>query len=203
MKLAAVIVETRPLPNLIEIIKGHQRHLPEHTLYVFGSIAVESMLKDIDCTFVQCNMVINEAEYNKLLTSKMFWDIIEEENVLIFQHDSMLLRSGIEEFYGYDYVGAPWSWCLHGGNGGLSLRKKSAMLMAINAISYNQSLHGNEDVYYSNYLVQNGNLAPREVCEKFSCEAIFKLGALGYHAIDKWLTKDQIEQIKNQYQNAV
>jgi hypothetical protein len=32
------------------------------------------------------------------------------------------------------------------------------------------------------------------------CETIFNLGSLGYHAIDKYLTNEQINQIKTQYE---
>jgi hypothetical protein len=137
-------------------------------------------------------------DYNELLTSHAFWDKIDEENILIIQHDTNILRFGIEEFYQYDYVGAPWKFQQHGGNGGLSFRKKSTMLECIEKVPYNGT--DNEDVYFSNTLKLLGkNLAPREVCEKFSCETIFKLGTLGYHAIEKYLTSEQCEQIKNQY----
>jgi hypothetical protein len=179
--------------------------LPDYTqLYVFGSHAVEEMVKDLDCTFALVNRVINVEEYNKLLTSFEFWNVIEEENILIFQHDSMLLRKGIEEFYQYDYVGAPWKFCNHGGNGGLSFRHRSSMIAVINGMEmqgqkYNQSMHGNEDVFFCNKLNVYAGLPDREACYQFSCESIFKLGTLGYHAIDKYLSKEQCEQIRNQY----
>jgi hypothetical protein len=201
MNLAAVIVETRPLPNLIELISKHMAYLPEDTrLYVFGSLQVEEMVKDINCAFINVSRLRNIEDYNRLLTSTAFWNLINEENILIFQHDSMLLRSGIEEFYEWDYVGAPWTFQLHGGNGGLSFRKKSAMLKVINSgPQYNPYTHGNEDCYFSNRLLQEGKVAPRDVCRKFSCETIFQLGTLGYHAIEKYLSKEQCEQIKTQY----
>lgn len=204
-ELAAVIIENRPLPNLIEIIKDHLSFLPDYTkLYVFGGIAVEQMIIDsgLECNFIEMNGVINEAEYNKLLTSFSFWNCIEEENVLIFQHDSKLLRKGIEDFYQYDYVGAPWLFCKHGGNGGLSFRNKKAMIeVIIERPNYNQQSHGNEDVFFCNRLEKymHANLAPRNVCEQFSCESIFKLSTLGCHAIEKHLSRSECEQILNQY----
>ena len=42
--------------------------------------------------------------YNKLLTSSQFWDCLEYDKVLIFQTDSRILRSGIEEFLHFDYM---------------------------------------------------------------------------------------------------
>jgi hypothetical protein len=178
-KLAVVLVENRPI--LEDIWDRHRQFLPNKTkLYI--------------------NQTVNSiSDYNRLLTSFEFWEKIDEENILIIQHDSALLRSGIEEFYKWDYVGAPWTFQEHGGNGGLSFRKRSAMLRCLEIVAPFPEL--NEDVYFSNALkFLKMNLAPREICSKFSCETIFKLGTLGYHAIDKYLTTEQINQINNQYE---
>lgn len=184
MKLGAVIVETRPIPNLKEIIEGHTRFLPKHWgLKVMNKVRVNSI-----------------GDYNRLLTSKDFWQRLPYDKVLIFQTDSMLLREGIEEFLEYDYVGAPWKFQEHGGNGGLSLRSKTAMLKCIVKQPWKSSL-GYEDVYFCNLLkgMTNLKLAPREVCEKFSCESIYAEGSLGYHAIQKYLTKEECDKIMTQY----
>lgn len=141
-------------------------------------------------------------DYNRILTSKEFWKEVPFEKVLIFQMDSTLLRPGIEEFLKYDYVGAPWKFQNHGGNGGLSLRTKDVMLDIIDSNPYKgEAPHGYEDVYFSNMLLTGkyGKLAPREVCKQFSCESIFELGTLGYHAIDKYLSYHECEMIKTQY----
>lgn len=145
---------------------------------------------------------VNSIEsYNRLLTNGAFWiNFGCYDRVLIFQHDSALLRTGVEEFIEYDYVGAPWKFQQHGGNGGLSLRNPTAMYACIKKQPWNPKL-GNEDVYFSNLLkdMPEYKLAPRDVCSKFSCESIFQLGTLGYHAIDKYLTEEEVSQIKTQY----
>ena len=124
----------------------------------------------------------------------------------MFQHDSGLLREGIEEFLQWDYVGAPWKesafWAhpkRKGGNGGLSLRnpKKALDLCQIRPNGPNI---GKEDVYFTKYLeLVKGNVAPYEVCRKFSCETVFELGTLGYHNISTHLSMDQCEKIMHQY----
>ncbi len=112
----------------------------------------------------------------------------------------MLLRNGIDEFMKYDYIGAAWTWQQFGGNGGLSLRSKKAMLDVITLVPYNESEHGNEDGYFCNHMQLFGAvIAPRQVCQKFSVEAVFSLGSMGFHAIDKWLSKEQCKLIKEQY----
>jgi hypothetical protein len=153
--------------------------------------------------------VKNSYDYNAILTRKDFWNRYSEYNrVLIFQHDSGLLREGIDEFLEWDYVGAPWydgaPWAHpqnKGGNGGLSLRNPRMMIAILNKFRY-PPMQGNEDVFYVHHLEEvGGKLAPYEVCKKFSCETVFCLGTMGYHAIDKHMSQEQTEEILNQYAN--
>lgn len=182
MKYGAVIVENRfPVDK---IISEHRKFLPlDWEVWIYDRPEIKT-----------------ERDYNILLTSPEFWHELPFDKVLIFQHDSGLLREGIHEFLEWDYIGAPWKFQEHGGNGGLSWRSKSAMLECIMSMTWNPSL-GNEDVYFSNLLkrMPQFKLAPREVCEKFSCESIYKEGTLGYHAIDKYLTKEECTKILTQY----
>lgn len=183
MKYAAVIVDTRN-SDADRAMHEHSKFLPDTWSIIH--------FPQYDC--------VTRQGYNAVLTSVEFWEQLEHlERVLIFQHDSRLLRTGIEEFLEHDYVGAPWSFQSHGGNGGLSLRSPKAMLEVINTLQYSEQL-GNEDVYFCNAIRQLGlNLAPREVCQKFSVESIFQLGTLGTHAIERYFNENQISQILNQY----
>lgn len=168
-----------------DIIARHQKYLPDDwkTLWVNDK-----------------RMVSTIAEYNMLLTTYEFWEACPFDKVLIIQHDSGLLREGIDDFLEWDYIGSPWKFQEHGGNGGLSLRSRDAMMKVIEKHLYKPILHGNEDVYFSNFMQSAGcKLAPREVCMKFSCESIYQLGTLGYHAINKHLNQSQIQNILNQY----
>lgn len=189
MNFGVVIIDNRNEYGKIKIhVDKHLAMLPEGT----GSrIYQPNGLKSLD-------------DYNKLLTSKEFWEAIPFDKVLITQMDAEIIRPGIEEFIGYDYVGAPWKFQKHGGNGGFSLRSKSRMLEIIHCEPYRgASVDGYEDVYFSNAIHKAdgcyGTLAPREVCRKFSCESIFEFGTLGIHAIDKYLTPEECKAIRNQY----
>jgi hypothetical protein len=189
MKLAAVIIDNRPNIDILSIIERHRKFLPKDTQFIADTV----------------NPIKSERDYNYYITDPKFWAaLLEFDRVLIFQHDSGLLREGIEEFYQFDYVGAPWVFQLHGGNGGLSLRNPRIMYHICQQFPYKgMSVHGNEDVYFCNKMKEangcNGLLAPREVCSQFSVESIYKLGTFGYHAIDKWLTPTQCNNILNQY----
>ena len=179
-KNGAVIVENRFDVDII--VEVHKKYLP------------------IDWNVLHINAPIStEQEYNLLLTSKEFWEQIPFDKVLIFQHDSLLLREGIEDFLQYDFVGAPlYHIDFPAMNGGLSLRDKSASLEVINKIPYDGSM--NEDVWFCKQMQRLGrNLPTKEVAQSFSVETIYGLGSLGVHAIDKWLTPEQCELILNQY----
>lgn len=86
--------------------------------------------------------------HNKLCMKRSFWENIREEKVLIFQTDSFMLRSGVESFLDYDFVGAftlnPYEQApldpnktgmtLGMFNGGFSLRTRLAMIDCIDKI---------------------------------------------------------------------
>lgn len=192
------IVETRSLPNLVEVIQNHIKYTGCGELTIFCHDN-ESFLRRYfpDANFCNLRMHLTETHYNYMLASELFWKAIPYEKVLIFQHDSWILKSIEKEFMNFDYIGSPWRFSPYVGNGGFSIRSKEAMLKTIDKVKYNPSLHGNEDVYFCNHL--QGKLAPIEVAEKFCVESIFKLHTFAFHAIEKYLTKEQILQIKNQY----
>lgn len=199
----ACIIETRALPNLIDIISSHMKHLEGWDLIVLGSENNKEIIKENfpDARFINVGFDIDIFTYNKLLTSVAFWRIFRCNKVLIFQHDSFIFKPLKNKFFKYDYVGAPWKFQTHGGNGGLSLRGVRAMISVCEKYTYNEEQHGNEDVYFSNHLALSGGiLAPREICKEFSVESIFALNTFGYHAIEKHLTKEQVDKIKTQYE---
>lgn len=202
MKLAALIVETRPLPNLVKLIKDHMIHLPEDTqLIIYHGAENHLMLEDAFPEAIRHVIGTMSIQlYNNLLTSEKFWEsLLKWDKVIIFQHDSMILRKGVEEFYDYDMVGAPWSFQATGCNGGMSLRTPKIMFEIVSNHPLPQGW--NEDVHICRIMTDYniGNLAPREVGMKFGTEGIFSLGTFSYHAIDTWLTRAECDQIRNQY----
>lgn len=157
------------------------------------------MPKDSIIKYISDVEIKSKREYSDLLMTRAFWESFDTEDILVFQHDSALLRTGIEEFLGYDYIGASWKFEPYVGNGGLSLRKKSAMLHIID--HYHINKHLDEDMYFGHGCIDLGlKLAPIEVADKFSVETKFILGSMGYHQIERYFTKEQCQIIKNQYQ---
>lgn len=202
MNYGACIVETRLIHNLAGIVWNHIKHLPTSWgLTVFCSEENKHVFESEN--FQNVNIVVlpssymNETQYNKLLTSFAFWQQIPYDKVLIFQHDSEIFRDWETDFEQWDYIGSPWKFQPHGGNGGLSWRSVSAMKWCLQQHAYNP-VFGNEDVFFSNILniSDQYKLAPREVCSQFSVETIYEVGTFGAHAIDKWLRPDQCYKIR-------
>ena len=137
------------------------------------------------------NLTIDD--YNKLLTSKLFWNKINGENILIFQTDTCLCHGGIykiPELLKYDYVGAPWKWQGNGGtggNGGLSFRKKSKMLEVCD-----QYKGGPEDVFFSSQ--KSFNYPPRNVAKNFFIEGILGKQPIGVHK--PWKNQNKSELVE-------
>jgi hypothetical protein len=212
--ICAAIVETRNL-NMSKVFLNHIPYLPLDTHYF---LFTTSELKDkynnelknlnIDYTIIEIELEDNSVHcYNLLLTDHgiKFWaHFTDYDRVLIFQNDSGLLRSGIEEFLEYDYVGAPWPQHLpeyfpYVGNGGLSLRNPRIMMQI--CLNYSWTKKFGEDMFFTINMINNniGKLSPVEVAKKFSVESIFELGTLGYHKPWYYLGEEKYKQIQTQY----
>lgn len=199
MKFAAVITETRY--NLRKTINDHFAFLPDD----FDCIVFQDSneIGNIDCISYQVPRPINNLrDYNNLMTSEWYWNKLKDyDKVLIFQTDSGILRKGIEEFYEWDYIGALIKNCPYPAmNGGFSLRDVKLMKRIIKKENWSY-IFGNEDIFYGNMAEKyGGNIAAKEAAMNFSVETIFGLGSFGFHAIDNWLTPEQCQQIRTQYE---
>jgi hypothetical protein len=135
-------------------------------------------------------------DYNAVLTNPAFWQGCRYDRVLIFQHDSGLLRHGIEQFLEWDFIGAPIKNIPGCMNGGLSIRNPKVMHeICVKHPYQGMAVHGNEDIYFCNHIK---NKPSKKIAQSFSIETEFAFGSIGYHAIDKYLTPDQVKQVLNQ-----
>jgi hypothetical protein len=194
------IVEPRKHKALKFVVENVRCSVPDWSIMVFHGTENEdfakSELKNVEnISFVKLrhkNLTI--MMYNQLLTSKLFYENFKNyEYVLIFQTDTLLFpHSGfkIDDFLGYDYVGAPWSWRQkkkddeecdddkeRGGNGGLSLRSVSTMLKICAEKKYSGQC--NEDVFFSEHKLCN--CPPTSIASNFSVESMFTKIPFGCH----------------------
>lgn len=207
-KCGCVIVETREIHNLYEIIQDkHMKFIPKTwglTMFLSEKnkhlVPPEMFDREVDIRILPSDkMTIHD--YNTLLTTISFWESIPHDKILVFQTDSEILRTGIEDFIQWDYCGAEWSFPPYVGNGGFSLRSKSIMIEILKQKPYNPFEDGNEDIYFSHRIESvGGRLAPIEIAKVFSVESIFGFGSVAIHGIDKWISKEECKKIRNQYQ---
>ena len=151
------LLEGRTDPMFIFVLR-HLFHMlgPGWALHIFHTTANEEWwVQQLDIRVggagehVQLQRVepIKFQQANALPTSRAFYERIDPscETILLVQPDTLTLRSdwlpGVLRsgpdlsslLRDYAYLGAPWnwckeSWCRPGGNGGLSMRKRSVML---------------------------------------------------------------------------
>jgi hypothetical protein len=151
-------------------------------------------------TIYQINVEnFKDHEYSNFMVNKQIYNLIPTETFLTFQLDTLIsskYKDYIYDFIEYDYVGAPWkkhpipNVCV--GNGGLSLRKKSAILHAIENDTYNIKYVENESVYFSFYIKNKPTV---EKAKLFSTETIFSEKAFGTHNSYKHLSEDELNKI--------
>lgn len=196
-KYTAVIVEPRKHKALEFVLRNVLDNLDERwSIQVFHSSDNENWLKtildqkfqkDLSRISSKCLHFSNlesSLEYNQILASREFTQLIPTETFLVFQTDSMINpahKELIYKFIDYDYVGAPWPWNnLHVGNGGLSLRKRSTMLKIIDKYGPFRDLY--EDQFFSVGCIKIGAKVPtREEAKEFSIEQVYHPYSFGMH----------------------
>lgn len=190
----AVIIETRKHKALEFVLRSFLTTIDASFLVFCGNLNKEFCEDLLDgpllefkprVRIVHMNVdTMTPSEYSVLLsTTKIIYNEIPTEHFLIFQTDTMLFpryKDHINEFFQYDYVGAPWNNDRFGGvgNGGLSLRRKSKMLEIIDNVTY----YGEpEDVYFCNSLLVHLHRPTMEQAKRFSVEEVFHPHSFGCH----------------------
>lgn len=205
-----ILIEPRPMPNLVHVLRNLSHFLPRCALTVLHSQENAHLLPDNgNIRAIQHfagNITINQ--YNDLLCSPEFWEIPRAPKVLIFQCDSALRANRLLDFVYYDYVGAPWNNaptpCVFVGNGGFSLRSRTVMrdIAAAHAAS-RASIHDNEDVFFAYHLKRMGYKVPSaDQAAAFSVEHVYHPDPMAMHQawrfhkkedVDKWFDVDPVE----------
>jgi len=203
----AVIIEPRIHPDLLTVIKSTMFHLNKTNspikwgLQIFHGNQNKKLVENIQLSLgnvILTDMGIDNfthEEHSRYMESTDFWKQVKGTKALIFQTDSLLLRSGIDDFLEYDYVGAPWrkpkenQWV---GNGGLSLRTVSKMIEICENNPVTEDIL--EDIYFMKYMEGNG-VADIETAMKFSMEDVFSPNPLGVHNPIRHIGPEQLKRV--------
>jgi len=226
-KYTAVLIEPRCHPAMSLVLHNFAKNLSDewNIIILHGNLNIEYVnniianeLQEHKSRITTKNLHtdnLKTEEYNDLLKSEYFYQYIPTETFLIFQTDTLIIekyKEMINEFLEYDYVGAPWSetylpeFGLHEynavGNGGLSLRKKSKMLVILEKNKETELFKKmNEDICFSlqkNVKVKKPGF---EKAKQFSIETIFSEKSFGIHCPWRWLLKEHMDYLINVDEN--
>lgn len=214
-KHEAVLIEFRPFPHLEFLLRNAIHKLGvgwSHTI-VCGNRNY-GMMEDI-CTDISKNIRIIKLPYDnitidtyntEICLNRNFWNMLIGDKILLYQEDTMIFTSNIDDFVQFDYIGAPWcesqselpNHCV--GNGGFSLRTRRVMLDTLEktesrTIRWNQeqNIHVTsgirlqctpEDIFFSKQIqvLNTGRVADKESAKQFSSESIVNPTSFGGHA---------------------
>lgn len=202
---ALLIVETRPSFFLPHVVATAVQTHPGWHLYVVATPAVHALL-DSECknydaatrVTLDAGPRISVRQYSRLLLSDELWSVVREEHVLVFQSDCVLVRPTPAAHFAYDFVGAvcgtvsPSRFVM---NGGLSLRRRSAMLLACNLLR-GQRCDEPEDVALCALMRRHPDkfdLPSMAACNDFAIESMGNPSkAVGLHGTDKYYAPPEL-----------
>jgi len=143
-----LLIENRPNPILAPLLLHFMSVVPPDWRFRFmgsvqsvasvnSSVAIRHQVDigKLDLTYIPSNMsTAGQEMISRFLTTLWLYEVVLQpaEWLLVFQTDSMLCansRQSLNNWLDYDWVGAPWNPNgRFGGNGGLSLRRVSAII---------------------------------------------------------------------------
>lgn len=137
---ACMVEFSRKLPHIEYLLMNAIDKLP-NDMFCFSVACtnenfsyMKEMIKKIDFPItIHCLpefiQIRNVNQYNELLYTPLFWNLFSiREKVLIMQEDTFIFKKNMNDFYRFDYIGAPWAYSIvrqhdvRVGNGGFSFR---------------------------------------------------------------------------------
>lgn len=212
---AVVIVEPRAHPNFRYVLELFRDRVPASwSLYVFHGSTNGAAARAAADGWVRTGRKVefhdlgvdnlNAAQYNALFKSVKFWEMMQEEDLLIVQTDAVPCSSSpypLSKFRKFPYIGCAYTgqvgrdtyWEQYGffGSGGLSFRKRSFALRCAKAYP---PLHAPEaeDVTFGECVAEFGAPKPtaRDLSE-FCTQNSFLAPSWGAHQVAQQLPADQ------------
>lgn len=204
----AVIIEQRPLANLVPLILHFSSVLgPAWPVVVYTSVGFPispPISRAVESGSLTIRQLPDDVELNshskvsEFLTTPWIWEsLAPAEHVLLFQADSIICSKSqhtVEDFLEFEFIGAPIEPQYGAGyNGGLSLRRRDLMLrLSQQRIVNKESVGQFEDQWYYKKLMdlaaagEDIKLPSVEEAVKFSVETRWGDRPLGYHQISRW-----------------
>ena len=179
-KITFVFIDDLYTDRCLEIIKMYENN-GIRNIKLFTSKSVKSPY------VIKTDSIITKSQYSDFVLKRLN-NYIGTEYVLINQWDGFIINfdQWSDDFFNYDYLGAPWWWksdTIYGGNGGFSLRSKKLLNLTC-TLGYDESIPEDEFicVKHLNELTQKGiKFANKEVSKRFSVENELSQKSFGFH----------------------
>jgi hypothetical protein len=208
-EVVAVIIETRPLPELEYVVQNITTHtgLRVHVFHgrankecletqFFASLRDAGRMRQTEIATSD----LNASQYNTLVLSEGFWERVSgRRKVLIFQTDALCCPGAdfvLGDFLSFDYIGASWplerpiGLRVHGGVGGFSLRDWVSCVSALQRFPA-RLWPGGEDGYFAFHIdLMGGKVAGLESMIKFGTQSIFRHRSFGAHRVQSLSVDD-------------
>lgn len=218
----AVIVEDRPLTNMVPLILHFASVLgPDWPVVLYTKTNTPPMSASLQRLVNIHNVYVralpdfvhfgDQASVSRFLTTPWLWNqLAPADHVLIFQADSIICSNSpmtIDNFLEYDLIGAPIAEAFGKGfNGGLSLRNRNKVLEVIHKAKADGEINTGafEDQWFYQKMLElpikpNGqpgaNLPVEDVAKTFAVETIKYSFPFGYHQVQRW-QKSEMKQVK-------
>jgi hypothetical protein len=201
--LVAVVIPvvSFPLSTEEEISMRHLRqYLGQFDRYIIGLQSLPKELADFELCPFPAKYFTDRFGYNRLLlTEKFYRAFTNYEYILIYQLDSLVFASNLEEWCrkGWDYVGAPWLTNTEDptegfsavGNGGLSLRRVKSALAVLTSkqLLEDPKVRGRKTGERSKVIY--GRLESAPGLKRMAIAGKTILHRFGYHNNVRWLTR--------------
>ena len=197
-KLGMVIIATKISYWLPLVIKNAADKIKDANIYFVGTQQCIKFLKSKFGSSIQYRVIgdFNKIESNNwLLLNRVFWELFNEEYLLIFQPDCLLINTINNDFYKYDYIGAVCGNVSNDStftiNGGLSLRRRLAMIDVCKGLNEKENSGNiNEDIIFTQKMRAQPykyNLPSMHVCNQFAIESYGNIDTcVGIHGTDKY-----------------
>ena len=135
---------------------------------------------------------VDRGTYSALLKRPEFYErFIDFSHILIYQTDALIYRKISDQYFQYDYIGAPWTQsnqCAKtcAGNGGFSLRNVRTMIRVCEPFRktpFNLIHRGNEDIFFCNTNMNFPKEINGELHLAFAVERVFYDKPIGSHQL--------------------
>jgi len=127
-RVTLILADTKNYGNAVYSLKRSLEQIkPARTIF-FTDIDIPNVDPEIE--IIKIDSLKSKSDYSQWIIKEL-WQYIKTEFVLISQWDAVVLNGDCwkEEYYAYDYIGAPWLYSdgRNVGNGGGSIRSASLM----------------------------------------------------------------------------